>query len=89
MIKSIRELCWHNRLNLSIIGERFQHNTLVYIQPSSAAAEQVFSLLQISFTKRQQSSSVMMQYELSPFLYDVVKFALINIYHRYELIFGA
>ena len=88
MIKSIRELCWHNRLNLSIIGEKFQHNTLVYIQPSSAAAEQVFSLLQISFTKRQQSSSVMMQ--LSPFLYDVVKFALIIIYLIFTIvIFGA
>ena len=86
MIKSIRELCWHNRLNLSIIGEKFQHNTLVYIQPSSAAAEQVFSLLQISFTKRQQSSSVMMQYELSPFLYDVVKFALIIIFLIFTIV---
>ena len=49
------------------------------VQPSSAAAERVFSLLQISFTKRQQSSledydslSVMMLIELSPFLYDVI-----------------
>ena len=42
---------------------------VVLVQPSSAAAERVFSLLQNSFTKRQQSSledyvslSIMMQY---------------------------
>ena len=58
--------------------EKVQHNIYSGVQPSSAVAERVFSLLQILFTKRQQSSLEDCftfsndAIRIAPFLYDVI-----------------
>ena len=55
--------------NAGIIGEDLALLRNYYVQPSSAAAERVLSLLENSFTKRQEHSlqdyvslSIMLQY---------------------------
>ena len=91
MIKSIRELCRHNRL-------KFEHNrrkkffwctTILYCGRVS------LSLLQISFYKEAavllrglcftfSNDAIYTIIELPPFLYDNVKFALFNYYNFLE-----